>query len=195
MLSVCSVVKLAARRRDLVARLALADYGGNSELPGVGQRQGQVTEANLCGPGEGGTVEPDGRRSPRKPDHLDVAPADASRACAQGLHHRLFGREPARKLRGPAPTVFQLTGGINATEEALAVLLGDSLNAPYLDDVDARYEHEARSASQSGGIEHLGDPAFPADGHDVNTLARVPDLPDDPSGDTHAGLSFALGVV
>lgn len=69
--------------------------------------------------------------------NLDVAPTDAANAGAKGLHHRLLGGEPGRKLRDPPAAVRYFVPRVDTLKEAVAVPADDVLNAFDLNDVDA----------------------------------------------------------
>jgi len=60
---------------------------------------------------------------------LDFAPADASDAGAQGLHHRFLGGEADRKLANAAAAVGYLERRVDAAEESLRVAFQGLLDA------------------------------------------------------------------
>ena len=75
------------------------------------------------------------------PDDFYVAPADAPDAGAEGLHGGFLGGEAAGELGGASATVGGFALGVDAAEEAVAVVLVNAADPGDFDDVNAGYEH------------------------------------------------------
>src|ERR1700761_6806567 len=121
------------------------DDDGDGELAGMGEREGEVADAEAGSELGGAAGEMQSGTLAGEAQHLELGPGDpAADACAEGLRGGFFGGETGGEAFGGGlpflAAIGDLGGRVDAVEEGVAVASERVLDAGDLDPVGAEAE-------------------------------------------------------